>query len=74
MRGREQFSHLARQVLPHNSKGQSEAFLQTTEAPHGYLVIYQSQDMDDSLGFKTCIFPKEALPLFYVDIGNETHK
>ena len=26
------------------------------------------------LRFRTCIFPKEAPALFYVDIGNETHK
>ena len=30
--------------------------------------------MDDILRYRTCIFPDEAPPLIYVDIGNETHK
>ena len=34
-RDREQFSHLARQVLPHDSKGLSDAYLNATEEPHG---------------------------------------
>jgi len=70
----EQFSHLARQVQPHDIKGLSDAYLHATKAPHGYLVLDLSQDIDDSLRFRTCNFPKEAPPLFYVYIGNETHK
>jgi len=38
VRDREQFSHLARQVLPHDSKGHSDAYLNATEEPHGYLL------------------------------------
>ena len=69
----DQFSHLARQVLPHDSKGLLQAYLYVTEAPHGYLLDL-SQDRDVRLRFRTCIFPNEANPLIYVDIGNETHK
>jgi hypothetical protein len=39
IRDREQFSHLAQQVLPHDSKGLSDAYLSATEEPHGYLVL-----------------------------------
>jgi hypothetical protein len=74
VRDREQFSHLARQVLPHDSKGLSDEYLHATEAPHGYLLLDLSQDTEDRLSFRTCIFPNEAPPKVYVDIGNETHK
>jgi len=74
VRDRKQFSHLARQVLPHDSKGLSDAYLNSTEGPHGYLVLDLSQDTCDRLRFRTCIFPEEAPSLFYVDIGNETHE
>ena len=74
VRDRGQFSHLARQVLPHASKGLSDAYLNATEEPHGYLVLDLSQDTDDRLRFRTCIFPKEAPPLFYVDVNDETDK
>jgi len=55
---REQFSHLARQVLLHDSKVLSDAYLHATKAPHGYMVLDLSQDMNDSLRFRTCVFPK----------------
>jgi hypothetical protein len=68
-----EFPLLARLVLPHDSKGRSKAYLHATEAPYGYLLLDLSQDTDDSLRFRTCIFPNEAPPFIYVDIGNETH-
>jgi hypothetical protein len=45
-----------------------------TEKPHGYLVLDLSQDTNDRLRFRNCIFPEEEPPIFYVDIGNETRK
>ena len=39
VRDRSQFSHLARQVLPHDRKGLSYAYLYATKAPHGYLML-----------------------------------
>ena len=74
VRYRKQFSHLARQVLPHDSKGLSDAYLNATEEPLGYLVLDLSQDTNDRLRFRTCIFPEEEPPIFYVDISNETRK
>jgi hypothetical protein len=55
VRDREQFLHLARQVLPHDCKGLPDAFLHATKAPHVYLVLDLSQETDDSLRFRTCI-------------------
>jgi len=72
VRDRNQFSHIA-QVHSHDSNGRLQAYLHVTEATHGYM-LDQSQDTDDSLRFRTCIFPNDASPLIYVDIGNKTHK
>jgi hypothetical protein len=74
VREREQFSHLARQVLPHDNKGLSDAYLNATVEPHGYLVLDLSQDTNDILRFRTCIFPEKEPPIFYVDICNETRE
>jgi len=74
VRDREQFLHLARQVQPHDSNGLLQAYLHATEATRGYLLLELSQDTDESLRFRTCIFPNEAPPMIFVDIGNETHQ
>ena len=74
VRDKNQFSHLARQVLPEDSNGLFQAYMHATDAPHGYLLLDLSRDTDDSLRFRTCIFPDEAPPVMYIDIGNETHK
>jgi len=49
VRDRDQFSHLVRQILPHDSKGLLQEYLHATEAPHGYVVLGLSQDTDDGL-------------------------
>jgi len=56
------------------SKVISDAYLNSTEEPHGYLVLDLSQDTNDRLRIRTYIFPEEEPPIFYVDIGNETRK
>jgi len=48
---REKFSNLERQVLPHDSKGLSDAYLNAKEETHIYLVLDLSQDTNDRLGF-----------------------
>ena len=53
VRDREQFSHLERQVLPHDSKRHSDAYPNATEEPHGYLVLDLSQVTNDRLRFRT---------------------
>jgi len=74
VRDNKHFSQLARQVLPHYSKGHSDAYLNATDEPHGYLVLDLSQDTNDRHRFGSCIFFEEEPPIFYVDIGNETRK
>ena len=69
-----QFYHLARQVYPEESDGLFQAYLNATEAPHSYLLLDLFQDMDDSLRFRTCIFPDEAPLVIYADIDDESHK
>jgi len=51
VRDREQFSHIARQVLPHDSEGLSDAYLHATKAPYGYVVLDASQDTDNRIRF-----------------------
>jgi len=38
------------------------------------MLLDLSKDTDDNLRFRTYIFPNEALPVIYADIGNEMHK
>jgi len=51
--------YLARQVYPENSASLYKAYLDATQQPHGYLLLYLSQDTDDRLRFRTDIFPTE---------------
>jgi len=74
VRDKNQFFHLGTQVYPEDSDGMFRAYLNATEAPYGYLDLDLSQDMDESLRFRTCIFPDEAPSVKYADIGDETHK
>jgi hypothetical protein len=55
-RDKQQFTHLARQVYPENSKSQHEAYLDATDKAHGYLVLDFAQDTDDKLMYRTHIF------------------
>ena len=54
--------HLARQVYPENSNRLYKAYVEATERPHGYLVLYLSQDTDDLLRFRTNILPETDIP------------
>jgi hypothetical protein len=64
---------LARQVLPEDSKGLYQAYLDATQRPHGYLVLDLAQDTDNRLRFRTNIFPLEYPPAVYAEVGNETN-
>ena len=74
VRDKNQFSQLARQVLPEDSNGLFQAYLNATEAPHMFLLLDLSQETDDNLKFRTYILPDEAPLVIYADICNETHK
>jgi hypothetical protein len=74
-RDRQQFTHLARQVCPENSKSLYEAYFDATDKAHGYLVLDFAQDTDDKLRYRTHIFPDEQPIIFYVPpIGGTNNK
>jgi hypothetical protein len=71
VRDKRQFSYLAQQVYPENSKGLYEVYLYATTRPHGYLILDLSQDTNDLLRFRTNVFPSEHPPTFYVSIDEQ---
>ena len=66
------FSYLARHVHPEGSESLYKAYLDATKRTHGYLLLDLSQDADDRLRFRSCIFPIEYPPTFYVNVDDET--
>jgi hypothetical protein len=74
VREKNQFYHLARHVYPADSDGQFQAYPNATAAPHRFMPLDLSKDTDDSLRFRTYIFPDEVPPVIYADIGNEMHE
>jgi hypothetical protein len=65
VRGKNQFTHLARQVYRENSSSLYKVYLDATQRPHGYLLLDLSQDSEDHLRFRTNVFPSEYLPITY---------
>jgi hypothetical protein len=74
-RDKQQFSHLARQVYPENSKSLYDSYLDATEKAHGYLLLDLMQDTDDRLRYRTHIFPDER-PVDFFDptIGGKSYE
>ena len=66
-RDKKQFLHFARQVYPEGCDGKFRAFLDATERPHECMLLNISQDTDDRLSFRTCIFPSEKPSVMYAD-------
>ena len=64
-RGRNKFTHLARQVYVEYRADLYKAYLEATEEPHGYVVLDFAQDTDDRLRFRSNIFPDEGPSAFY---------
>ena len=56
--------HLARQMMPSNSKFLLNAYDRATEKPHGYLVINLKQDTPDILRYRDSLLPSAN---FFVD-------
>ena len=59
-----QISHLGRQMFPsrNGSKFLSEAFVDATSRPYGYLFIDLKADTDERLRVRTNIFPDDDGP------------
>jgi hypothetical protein len=74
-RDKQQFTQLARQVYPENSKNLYEAYLDATDTAHGYLVLDFAQDTDDKFRYRTHIFPDEHPIIFYVPpVGGKSNE
>ena len=71
VRDRNQFSYLARQVLPEASASLCAAYKEATRNAHGYLILDFAQDTDDRLRFLTNVFPSEYPPVIYAPVNNE---
>jgi len=60
VRDKNQFLYLARQEYPEDSHSLLDAYLDATRQPHGYLIIDSAQDTNDTLRFRTNVFPDEG--------------
>jgi len=59
-----QIQYLARQVMPHHSKGVVEVFEKATIKPHSYLLFDLTQQTHDALRLRTNIFPDETMHVY----------
>jgi hypothetical protein len=73
-RDKNQVTYLARQVYPEHSGSLYNAYLESSQKPHGYVILDFTQDMNDLLRFRTNIFPDEYPPLIYAPGDNEANK
>jgi len=60
VRDKNQFLYLARQACPEDSHSLYDAYRAATRQPHGYRIHDFAQDMDDTLRFRTNVFPDEG--------------
>jgi hypothetical protein len=74
VRDRNQFSFLARQVLPENSASLCAAYRDATQNPHGSLILDFDQETDDLLRFRTNVFPHQYYPIIYARVNDEADK
>ena len=49
-------------------------YLDATRQPHGYLILHFAQYTDDTVWFRTNVFPDEGPPFVYAPVNDETHK
>lgn len=63
-RDKAQFQHLARQIYPENPKELLKIYKDTTQTPHGYLLIDLTQGINESLRFRTDVFQPEYSTTF----------
>lgn len=65
-RDKAQIRHLAQQMYPSNSKFLTEAYLDATNRPHGYLFLDLKQQTSEDLRVKTNIFPDDGDTVVYI--------
>lgn len=78
-RDKQQFSHLARQIFPENSRELIRVYNEVMQTPHAYLIIDLTQECNELLRFRTDIFNQNYLAVCFSnleqhDIESETIK
>ena len=71
VRDKNQFMHFAHQVYPEHSSSLYKAYLDATKRPHGYLILYLSQDTNDLLRFRTNVFSDKGTAIIYAPAGED---
>ena len=74
VRDKNQFLYLARQVYPEDGRSLYDAYRDATPQPHGYLILDFAQDTDDTVRFRTNVFPDEGPHIVYAPANDEKHK
>ena len=71
-RGKTKIVHFARQVYPQNISSFHQTYLEAFKDPHRYLFLDLTQSINDSLRFRTKIFPGETCEVFALVQCNQT--
>jgi len=74
VRDKNEFSYLARQVLPEASASLCKAYRKATQSRYGYLILDFARDTDDRLRYRTNVFPDEYPPISYDSVTGKAHK
>ena len=67
-RDKQQFSHLARQIYPENSRELMRVYNEVMETPHAYFIIDLTQDCNELLRFRTDIFNQNYLSACFTSL------
>lgn len=70
-RDQQQFQYLARQIYPEKSKDLLKIYKEATSTPHNYLLIDLTQEISDTLRFRTNIFSKNYCIIYCKINDNE---
>lgn len=69
-RDKQQFSFLARQIYPENSKELLRVYNEVMQEPHAYLIIDLTQGCNELLRIRTDIFNSPHLAICYANVEN----
>lgn len=67
-RDKQQFSHLARQIYPENSRELVRVYNEVMKTPHAYFIIDLTQECNELLRFRTDIFNPNYLAVCFVNL------
>lgn len=67
-RDKQQFSHLARQIYPENSRELGRVYNEVMQTPHAYFIIDLTQGCNELLRFRTDIFNQKYLAICFTNL------